>query len=197
MKSIVEEASSVVKAIEKGWALAGKPNEFSVKVFEVEQKNFLGMTTKSAKIALFYTEKVEKQNGPKFSGNEQRHHAKKDVRQPVKKEQTPRNETAQQRPLQKQEAPKKEQVQKEAWTPEMILFCEQWLKQTLANMNMADQTFSLDAKNYYLKINFDKSLLADTEKEKLLFRSFAHLIMQSLRNKFKKGFRGFKIILNS
>lgn len=56
MKSIMEEASSIIKAIEKGWLKAGQPKEFSVKVFEEPQKNFIGITIKSAKIAIFFDE---------------------------------------------------------------------------------------------------------------------------------------------
>jgi predicted RNA-binding protein Jag len=56
MKSLIEEASSIAKAIEKGWERAGKPNSFSVKVFELPEKNFIGMTTKPAKVGLFFTE---------------------------------------------------------------------------------------------------------------------------------------------
>lgn len=54
MKSVVEEASSIVKAIDKAWVRAGKPREFSVKVFEEPQRNFFGLTVKSAKIAIFF-----------------------------------------------------------------------------------------------------------------------------------------------
>ncbi len=39
MKSIMEEASSIAKAVEKGWMKAGCPKEFSVKVFENAEKN--------------------------------------------------------------------------------------------------------------------------------------------------------------
>ena len=46
MKSIIEQASSIMKAIEKAWDQADKPKEFSIKVFEKEEKNFFGMTTK-------------------------------------------------------------------------------------------------------------------------------------------------------
>ena len=56
MKSIMEEASSIMKAIEKGWASAGQPKEFTIKVYEEPQKNFLGMTTRPAKIGIFFTE---------------------------------------------------------------------------------------------------------------------------------------------
>lgn len=58
LKSVVEEASSIFKAIEKAWARIGKPAEFSVKVFETEQKNFLGMSTKPAKVGLFFQDQT-------------------------------------------------------------------------------------------------------------------------------------------
>src|SRR5580700_10622371 len=59
MKSKIEEASSVIKAIEKGWIQAGKPQEFTIKVFEEATKNFIGMTVKPAKIAIFFQEKSQ------------------------------------------------------------------------------------------------------------------------------------------
>lgn len=54
MKSLVEEASSVAKAIEKAWLRAGKPVSFSVKVYEEAQSGFLGFNSKPAKIGLFF-----------------------------------------------------------------------------------------------------------------------------------------------
>jgi len=54
MKSIIEEASSILKAIEKAWARAGNPTEFSVKIFEDSQRNFFGMTSKNAKVGVFF-----------------------------------------------------------------------------------------------------------------------------------------------
>ncbi len=202
MKSIVEEASSVVKAIEKGWIQAGKPQEFSVKVFEVEQKNFLGLTTKSAKIALFYNGKTTDKAHPRSESTDKRHQQPKREARPQKKEypkeqpHSAEHSTNQPRAIreEKREQPARE---RETWSDEMVAFSQTWLKNTLSLMNMPNHPFSVEVKNYYLKINFDKPLLQDPEKEKLLFRSFAHLAMQSLRNKFKKGFRGFKVILNS
>ena len=57
MKSIMEQASSITKAIEKAWNRAGNPEEFSIKIFQTEERNFFGMTTKPAKIGIFFTEK--------------------------------------------------------------------------------------------------------------------------------------------
>ena len=58
MKSIIQEASTINKAIEQAWIRADKPKEFSIKVYEEEEKNFLGITTRSAKIGIFFEEKV-------------------------------------------------------------------------------------------------------------------------------------------
>lgn len=56
MKSLVEEASSIAKAIEKAWERAGKPHNFSVKIYETGEKNFLGFSKKSAKVGIFFEE---------------------------------------------------------------------------------------------------------------------------------------------
>ena len=56
MKSLVEEASSIFKAIEKAWTRAGKPQSFSIKIFEEPEKNFLGFTKKDAKVGIFFEE---------------------------------------------------------------------------------------------------------------------------------------------
>ena len=58
MKSLMQEASSLIKAIEKAWENAGKPKEFSIKVFEEPKKNFIGMTVQSAKVGIFFDEKI-------------------------------------------------------------------------------------------------------------------------------------------
>lgn len=59
MKSVMQEGSSVMKAIEQGWTKAGQPKEFSVKILEEPQKNFIGITIRSAKIALFFDERLD------------------------------------------------------------------------------------------------------------------------------------------
>jgi len=72
MKSLVEEASSVVKAIEKAWNRAGCPQTFSVKVFETPETNFFGFTKKSAKVGIFFEEEVNPQRKYQSQGREQR-----------------------------------------------------------------------------------------------------------------------------
>lgn len=54
MRSVIQEASTLAKAIEQGWIKAGKPKDFTVKIFEEPQKGFLGLTTKkNAKVGIF------------------------------------------------------------------------------------------------------------------------------------------------
>ncbi len=65
MKSIMEEASSITKAIENAWSRAGHPQEFSVKILEHPKTSFFGLkTAKSAKIALFFQEAAYKAKEP-------------------------------------------------------------------------------------------------------------------------------------
>lgn len=56
MKSIIQKASTIQKAVEDAWNAAGKPQEFSVRVLELPQKGFLGFTKHPAKIALVFEE---------------------------------------------------------------------------------------------------------------------------------------------
>ena len=83
------------------------------------------------------------------------------------------------------------------WTDELIDASKQWLTSTLAIMNKTDAHFTLEVKKYHLLVTFAHPILEDQEREKALFRSFSYVLMQSLRNKFKKGLRGFRVILNS
>jgi predicted RNA-binding protein Jag len=54
MRSFLVQASSVEKAIEKGWTEAGSPTEFTVKIHEFGEKGFLGITKKQAIISIIY-----------------------------------------------------------------------------------------------------------------------------------------------
>lgn len=67
MKSVIQEGSSLVKAIEEGWKKAGKPTEFSVKIYQEAEYGFLGLgTKKNAKVCIFFEEAfLEKQDRPK------------------------------------------------------------------------------------------------------------------------------------
>lgn len=75
MKSLVEEASSVVKAIEKAWNRAGNPQTFSVKVYETPETNFFGFTKKSAKVGIFFEEETPNPVKKYTNNRDQRSHS--------------------------------------------------------------------------------------------------------------------------
>jgi hypothetical protein len=54
MKSILQEASSVVKAIENAWIASGQPAEFTVNIHQVGKRNFFGITKIPAIVSISY-----------------------------------------------------------------------------------------------------------------------------------------------
>lgn len=87
MKSIIEEAPSILKAIEKAWIRAGNPVEFSVKIFEDAQKNFFGFSSKNAKVGVFFEiESIKMDAGRQSSQNPPTHtqHAPKPQKEEFK-----------------------------------------------------------------------------------------------------------------
>ena len=242
MKSIIEEASSIIKAIEKAWNQADNPKEFSIKIFEKEEKNFFGMTTKPAKIGIFFTDKpathdkptakprpeirecrdeVIKHPAPK---HQHPHQASKshseikgrdELKHPMPKPHHPRGEQAHtaKKPLHPRahmtpashnadEQPPVDLLHTEkvrripaTWDTTMIHAAETWLKQTLSLMAMNNINFTTEIAGKNLKLTFNTPLIADVMHEKQLFRSFAHLIMSSLRNQYKQKIKDLKVIL--
>jgi predicted RNA-binding protein Jag len=204
MKSIMQEASSVMKAIEKAWENAGKPQEFSIKVFEEPKKNFIGMTVQSAKIGIFFGEKAslskefekekEKTAPVKKSEQIQKSQPRKEI--PFKSEKTEIKEGFKQESHIQQKSEKEAaKAQKIVWTPEMVAIAGQWLTETLKTINLTSVNFSTQTSHYQLVINFNKPLLENDEKEQQLLRSFSLLLIQTLRHKLKRPLRGFKIIM--
>ncbi len=200
MKSVMEEASSIVKAIEKGWANAGKPKEFSVKIFEEPQKNFIGMTVKSAKIGIFFTEPAP-QKGTE-AARRRRTKAlqlpKEDaVKLPSREPKRPTQEGA---PKQK-EAPKKELTKEELeergpiWSDDMIASAKDWTTELLKMIDQEKLSFTVEPEHFHLKIRFDGKIYDDTRREKHLFASLSHLVLTMLKRSYKRPLKGYKIVL--
>lgn len=95
MKSIMEEASTISKAIESAWNRAGQPQEFTVKILEHPKTSFFGLkTSKSAKIAFFFNEltvKVKESADAKAMADRQQKYAR-----PITPRQTQPSRTSEQ-----------------------------------------------------------------------------------------------------
>lgn len=212
MKSIMEEASSIFKAIENAWKRAGQPHDFSVKVYEEPQRNFFGLTVKSAKIGLFFDEKAP----AKVTSTKAVSPASKQKTEPQQKTVRSEKPTPQKKTVREVKSTPSASVTREdaslqtkstqrektestesIWTPDMVNAAEEWMRSSLSLMNMPQVKFSTKLSKYYIHFSFDSKLLENNMKEKTLFRSFAYLIMAALRNKFKKEFRGLKVVLSS
>lgn len=54
MRSILLEASSIERAIDKAWNEAGKPREFTIKVHDEGERNFLGFSRRPARLSILF-----------------------------------------------------------------------------------------------------------------------------------------------
>src|ERR1700730_17849484 len=94
MKSVIQEGPSLAKAIEQGWVKAGKPKEFTIKIFQEAKKNFFGFTTIPAKVGIFF------KDAPHES-KETRHHAPKTHQTGQRREHRPEQRDYRQQPRRK------------------------------------------------------------------------------------------------
>lgn len=220
MKSIMQEASSVAKAIEQAWIAAGKPQEFTVKVFEEAERNFFGLTTKTAKVAIHFAD-VQRQSQSSHTVHKRRTYTsqmhttapRKEERpahhqqQPVNRHRNEEREYTQGRRQDTQAAAAQSNVAKdtaeqrveqvrECWTPDMISTAASWMRKTLETMNRSDVQFNTQANNFHLRITLEKALLDDQEREKNALRSMSFLLLQTLKNKHRRPLNGFKIIIS-
>jgi len=215
MNSLIQEASSLTKAIELAWEKAGKPHKFSIRVFQESKKNFLGITKENAKIALLFDTRdlpssVPSEKGTRAKEGRRQEHkrpkqpvhdrSKKQEVRPVKEQKQERHSKQKQQSLPRQEINKDKKPgkeQKDLWTDEMVAIARNWMKDALQKLNKSDATFTTEVKRYHMKFYFDKPIAETEEQQKNLFRNFAHVIMQTVRNRLKKQLRYHKVVISS
>ncbi len=181
MKSIIQEASSIIKAIEKGWLAAGKPNEFSIRIYEEPKKNFIGMTIQSAKIGIFFEEKkVETPKPIKKIEPIQSKKASAPIVRPIPESKKPVSDL-----------PESERVM---WTDEMLEAAQVWLNEALKIINTSI-SYKTEVSEYQLTFNLEQQPAQDIQQAKHLVRNLSALLLQAMRHKFKRPMRGFKILI--
>ncbi len=176
MKSIMEEASSISKAIDLAWNRAEKPSQFSIKVLEEPERNMFGLTVKSAKIALFFEETIKQEVYGRPTDRRQR---------PARQEPSRRPEIT--GPPQKRKYPE--------WTDELAQEAKEWLNNTLSRIGLPNIKYKSFHSGSIIKFVFYGSVTGTEGKDRLLFSSFACLILATLRNRHKKQLRNLKVIL--
>ena len=190
MKSIMEEASSIAKAIEKGWTKAGKPKEFTIKVFEEPQKNFFGITTRSAKVGIFFTELPTPKRTKKAESVRPRQ-AKADA-QPARE---PRTIRAKEPVIKPQRTVEEQRALGPVWNDEMIALVKELLNTLFPLMDLGRLNYTIKPEHFHLRIEFATPVYEDKSREKHLFVTLSMLILTMLKRQFKRPLKGYKIVL--
>lgn len=220
MKSLIEEASSISKAIEKAWERAGNPHSFSVKIFELPEKNFIGMTTKYAKVGLFFEDKKPTETVPKKhiekatpahvqKSFEKKSHASPTPNQKLKDDEASatvrknkvktHSQQSTQTELRTSHTNSSDQTPVEitaTWNDQMKAHLEAWLKEVLVLIGLPEVEFTCQEQKNILKVNFDSPLIGNELKESLLYKNISYLGMVSLRTYFKNEMKHLKILLS-
>jgi predicted RNA-binding protein Jag len=202
MKSILQEGSSIFKAVEQAWSTAGKPQEFTVKVLESESRNFLGITTKPAIISITYDIKS------RFVRSQERVIEKSIKKQKKEKKQQLYQQTSSsvknlkerdhvraQKSFEKKHDTSKSKRFK-GWDRELVDCSINWLNEMIRILGVkASVRYKADQR--ILNIYINKRLLEESEDEKMFFISLSHLLMQFLRRKYKKRFNNYYLIIHT
>jgi hypothetical protein len=212
MKSIVEEASSIFKAVEKAWERAGKPADFSVKIFEDSQRSFFGITKKQAKIGLFFDQPKTGELHEEVRRKKTEHHSTTHEARPESR--VPRNNEHERKRVEPKSVnkpvipPKQptavvsdsdEQLKKRRgeWTPEMLKTVETWVLNIMRKGDLPVVPCAVTHQGNRLQVTFERSLFDDSLKNTALFRSLSYLLLGMVRSRYKKEFRFLKIVLTT
>jgi hypothetical protein len=90
-----------------------------------------------------------------------------------------------------------EQQKQPKWTPQLIDGSKEWLQIILRTLGKESIQFTIEQRQYFLTIRFASQIVHDKRKEQLLFKNWSHLLLQALRHRFKRGLRGYKVIITS
>ncbi|MFA5306495.1 MAG: Jag N-terminal domain-containing protein [Candidatus Babeliales bacterium] len=199
MKSMLHEAATVAKAIEKAWADSGKPSEFTIKIHEMGEKNFLGFNKRPAIVSIIYDPRSQvasfgdkkvvqpqqrqeryQQQGPRERGDQRR------KPQPVEKRQ----------PMVTRSVQEILPPQVEAWTSELVTDIEQWLKEIMGIMDIR-VAYATRVDRRALYVIFERGIFPTVDEDRQLFAGLSHLLVQFLKKKHKKKLRGYHLVLSA
>ncbi len=219
MKSMLQEASTVFKAVEKAWNNCGQPEGFSVKILEFGNKSFWGMTKNPAVISFSYDPKTQTRKAS-LDVNKSRFEKKSPTAHRVSRKQ--QNSISQKASdfissvlggskdhKKDQDFSSRKNIQKKSvqpqqkreafdkgWTKETADDVMVYLKELMSVMGInTELKYKIDQK--LLNVYIDKRILRENEDEKLLFISLSHIVMQFLKRKHKKKFKHYYLIINS
>lgn len=211
MKSLLQEASSVQKAIDLAWEAAGKPQQFTVKVLDPGTKNFLGWSKTPAIVSISFeptgvsSSRVFNQSntGGRLQHGKQQGARKPQVQPGAKydgstenlKQHEPKARHTQKQALSTEAKADgvKEIVTPEGWTQENVADISNFLQEVLDLMG-STVAFTTLFEKQVLTITFVRPVVDDQESERMLYASLSYLFIQFLKKKYKKRFKGFRLM---
>ncbi len=217
MKSMVHEASSVAKAIQKAWEAAGMPKEFTIKVLQLEERGILWFSKEPAVVSICYHEPRQhgtserrddkrqwrssnpnnhgtRRDKPSFN-NEDRNQAPKRYQRPPSKKTTERPVEAEPtRQTQTQENPIDEVTK---WTDPYKNDIIAWAEEIGTSIVGGQIGVTTSGDGATLRIMFGRSLVQDNQQQSIACQSLQTLLLQFLKKKHKKRFRGLHLIVEA
>lgn len=195
MKSLLQEASTIERAIDKAWNEAGKPSEFTVKVHDQGERNFLGMSRRPAIVSIIYKpERVTYQQASRkddHSSHNDRNNdrGRSNSRGNVSRRYEGNDRRGGNSRSQSSSSPS------EGWKQEWRDFVIGTVKQLAKLMNVTVPFTSKVTDDKVLTISFKEAVLGNEEEQRMLFASLSYLTIQFLKREYKSRFAGFRIVV--
>lgn len=190
VKSIIEEGSSIAKAIETAWIRAGKPVEFKVKVFEEAKKNFFGFTKQPAKIAFIFGQETHVRQQPRDRRMDRPQQATQLYeRKPMAKPSESLDARPVKRPLQ--------QTGSLPWSDVVVTQAREFIDNFIVQLPSSVQSPRFEVFGNQLRITFPQSITHDPARDRQLYKSLSYIMLASLRTTHKADLRDAKIQLTT
>jgi hypothetical protein len=213
MKSILQEANSIERAIDKAWNEAGKPKEFTIRVLDEGERNFLGLSRRPAIVSIFYKpEKVTTQQHRRDKSEEKPQQDSYRDRQKSRRENSPQQSSGRSdvggyvreegsdrsrryAGTEQQRASFQQQKAVEGWTDEWKTFVLHEIRELVKLMGMTPVAEAQITGDKLLTITFKHAILDNDDDQRMLFATFSYLGMQLLKRMYKSRFVGYRVVV--
>ncbi len=206
---MLQEASTVLKAIDKAWQEAGKPGEFTIKVLQVEEKNFFGFVKKSAIVSILYDprkqtvadQKKDRKSKPAAQSMPQRREHKgsntaDESNRPSPKQSRSTITEPQAHGADRSRESSRPVEERATWSDNYLADVGDWLRDMMRIMGVT-VPFTMTVDRQLLRIQFENAVIESADTERLLFVSLVSLLMQFLRRKYKSKLRELRVSIFS
>lgn len=204
MKSLLQEANTIERALDKAWNQAGKPKEFTIKVLDEGERNFLGLTRRPAIVSILY--KPEKLTAaPMISRNKEERSGEKHERRERTMQTARNNQEATRRPdnnndrsrryagTEEQRTAFNRAKSTDSWQDEWRDFVLSEIEALLSHMGISVRLSAQTTADKVLTVSLDRAILESDEDQRMLFATLSYLSIQLLKRNYKSRFAGYRV----